>query len=74
MNVLKKSLFKSGDPIIDLYNNNGTEQLIQIVTNTSGHYFPGVVEAARRSPIKGWFRTWLVFGLVRLVACLMKHN
>ena len=26
------------------------------------------------SAIKGWYWIWLVFVLVRLVACLMKHN
>ncbi|AEW01360.1 hypothetical protein A4D02_31425 [Niastella koreensis] len=112
------ALFKSGDPIIDQYNNYSTEQLIQIVTDTKGNYLPGVVEAARSillgrgydyrtkeqkatqntasaipalprvrpdqsiktnrpqigSAIKGWYWIYLVFVLVRLVACLMKHG
>jgi hypothetical protein len=112
------ALYKSGDPIIDQYNNYSTDQLIQIVTDTSGSYLPGVVEAARsillgrgydyrtkeqkaaqntppaapapprvrpdqsikqnrpavNSAIKGWYWIWLVFVLVRLVACLMKHS
>lgn len=112
------ALYKSGDPIIDQYNNYSTEQLIQIVTDTSGSYLPGVVEAARsillgrgydyrtaaqkaaqnsvaaapvpprvrpdqsiktnrppvNSAIKGWYWIWLVFVLVRLIACLMKHS
>ena len=112
------ALYKSGDPIIDEYNNYTTEQLIQIVTDTKGSYLPGVVEAARsillgrgydyRTPvqkagqntppaaparprirpdqsiktnrppigsaIKGWYWIYLVFVLVRLVACLIKHG
>lgn len=112
------ALYKSGDPIIDQYNNYSTEQLIQIVTDTGGSYLPSVVEAARSillgrgydyrtkekkaaqktsaatpalprvrpdqsiktnrppisSAIKGWYWIWLVFVLVRLVACLMKHS
>jgi hypothetical protein len=121
------ALFKSGDPVIDEYNNYSTEQLIQIVTDEHGSYAPGVVAAARsillgrgydyrtkdqkaaekqlkainasrnttsstttprvrpdqsikrnRPPIstaiKGWYWIWLVFVLVRLVACLMKHD
>ncbi|OQP51258.1 hypothetical protein A4H97_27140 [Niastella yeongjuensis] len=123
------ALFKSGDPVIDEYNNYSTEQLIQIVTDKNGTYAPGVVEAARsillgrghdyrtkeqkaaekqlnntnasrntpstspmpllrlrpdqsikrnRPPIssalKGWYWIWLVFVLVRLIACLMKHS
>jgi|GEM_PF-5812977 len=112
------ALFKSGDPIIDQYNNYSTEQLVKIVTDTNGSYLPGVVEAARsillgrgydyrpkkqkaaastatpapalprlrpdqsikrnRPPvnaaIKGWYWIWLVFVLVRMVACLMKHS
>ena len=112
------ALFKSGDPIIDQYNNYSTEQLIQIVTDTNGSYLPGVVEAARSillgrgydyrtreqkavqntgpaasalprvrpdqsiktnrppvsSAIKGWYWIYLVFVLVRMVACLIKHG
>jgi len=110
------ALFKSGDPVIDEYNNYSTEQLIQIVTDKNGSYSPGVVAAARsillargydyrtkeqkaaekqlakplprvrpdqsikrnRPPIstaiKGWYWIWLVFVLVRLVACLLKHD
>ena len=114
------ALFKSGDPIIDKYNSYRTEQLIEIVTDKSGTYSPGVVAAARsillgrghdyrtreqktaerkttsataaplprlrpnqsikqnRPPVstamKGWYWIWLVFVLVRLVACLMKHH
>jgi hypothetical protein len=112
------ALYKSGDPIIDQYNSYSTEQLIKIVTDTTGSYLPDVVEAARsillgrgydyrtatqkaakntsptvpalprvrpdqsikrnrppvNSAIKGWYWIFLVFVLVRLVACLMKHS
>ncbi|OQP62137.1 hypothetical protein A3860_29760 [Niastella vici] len=42
------SLFKTGDATYDKYAAYSTEQLVQIVTDTSGNYQPGVVDTARR--------------------------
>lgn len=42
------SLFKTGDATYDQYATYSTDELIQIVTNTTGSYLPGVMDTARR--------------------------